>query len=74
MNLFKKNRYYLARGLVIAIFIFLPPSWKGYDRYPFDSIFIKNKGIHKENSKWNEDFETVECGAAPFGAMLLTKL
>jgi hypothetical protein len=74
-NLFKKNRYYLARGLVSdELLSYIQDSWKGYDRYPFDSIFIKNKGIHKENSKWNEDFETVECGAAPFGAMLLTKL
>lgn len=73
--LFKKNRYYLAKGLVNdELLSYVQDSWKGYDKYPFDSIFVKKQGIHKENSKWNDEFETIEFGAAPFGTILLTRL
>ena len=73
--LFKKNRYYLAKGLVNdELLSYVQDSWKGYDKYPFDSIFVKKLGIHKENSKWKDEFETIEFGAAPFGTILLTRL
>ena len=73
--LFKKNRYYLAKGLVNDdLLSYVQDSWKGYDKYPFDSIFVKKQGIHKENSKWKDEFETIEFGAAPFGTILLTRL
>ena len=73
--LFKKNRYYLAKGLVNdELLSYVQDSWKGYDKYPFDSIFVKKQGIHKKNSKWKDEFETIEFGAAPFGTILLTRL
>ena len=44
--LFKKNRYYLAKGLVNdELLSYVQDSWKGYDKYPFDSIFVKKQGM-----------------------------
>ena len=44
--LLKKNRYYLAKGLVNdELLSYVQDSWKGYDKYLFDSIFVKKQGM-----------------------------
>ena len=72
---FQKNRYFLVKNLLTPELLeHIKVSWNAFEKHPFDQIFVKSEGSHREDSLWTKPFTTVEFGAAPFGVYLLAHL